>query len=267
MLVIRKLSNNLLSQRIAINLGWPGAIRFWLTAITLAPQIIRTKNLTPVDQAMASKIKEVHFNHKTIYFDCMFADEVIQDGSYCFGLIREIFIRNCYFKFLPEDSLQTPQVIVDLGANRGVFTMLAARFANKVLAIETRQDFRDVIQHNASINRFENIHIETVFVGSGGVYESPSNKTEDFLSLLDKYNIFNIDILKVDIEGSEFGLFANSAWLSRVNRLCMEVHPRFGNVSELIVPLQREGFKLAFADVNLQQVTQNDKFEFLYAWR
>jgi len=267
MSTLNKFANNLINRRLIDNLGWLSTTQYWLTFVYLLPQVIRSKDLRPVDQAMAGKIKQVEFNRKTIYFDCVFADEVIQDGSYCFGLIREIFIRNCYFKFLPEDALQSPQVVVDLGANRGVFTMLAACFAKQVLAIETRQDFREVILHNAIINKLNNIDIETVFVGTGGAYEKSSSRFEDFLSILDRYDIATIDILKIDIEGSEFGLFANPDWLSRVNRLCMEVHPRFGNVSDLVIPLQKEGFKLAFADVNLQQVTQNDKFEFLYAWR
>jgi len=45
--------------------------------------------------------------------------------------------------------------------------------------------------------------------------------------VLDTHRFERVDLLKIDIEGSEFSLFEGECgWLDRVQRITMEVHPR-----------------------------------------
>lgn len=44
--------------------------------------------------------------------------------------------------------------------------------------------------------------------------------------IIELYNIDKIDILKIDIEGSEKEVFEESEWLDKVNILIIELHDR-----------------------------------------
>ena len=53
-----------------------------------------------------------------------------------------------------------------------------------------------------------------------------------------------VHLLKMDIEGSEFGLFEdNPDWLNKILHIAMEVHPEFGDVSSLCEQIKRAGFR------------------------
>jgi len=53
-------------------------------------------------------------------------------------------------------------------------------------------------------------------------------------TLLDQAGFYNVEILKIDIEGAELEVFSNGAeeWLSRVNLIIIETHDRFRPGSE-----------------------------------
>ncbi len=264
---VRKFFNNILNPNALRVLGLRRYVRMVMTFLVKLPAIARSGDLRPLDRAMAELVTEFRFRGRTLRFDCAYSDALIMDGSYAFGIVREILIRDCYFRYLPEDVLNGLGNVVDLGANRGLFTTLSAASAERVLSVEADPAFRPVIEHNVRMNGFDHVTVATVFVGSGGALGDLIRGEVDFAGLLDRHGFDKVDLLKMDIEGSEFALFSHPEWLPRVQRICMEVHRAHGRVEQIRSCLEAHRFHLAFADSNLRRVGPMDGYEFLYAWR
>lgn len=265
---LRKLTNNILSPDAWRVLGNTRYLQLLAIFLRKLPSIMRTGDLRPLDQAMANRGNTFRFRSKTLHFDCIYCDAIIQDGSYAFGIVREILIRDCYLRYLPSDTLNDLVTVVDLGANRGMFSILAAAFAQRVLSIEADPAFRPVIEHNARINGFDHVAVETMFIGAGGALgDVVAHSHIDLNELLDHHGFNAIDLVKIDIEGSEFALFACPDWLPRVRRICMEVHRNYGDVQQIVKALEAQGFSIAYANSNLQRIGAASACEFLYAWR
>ncbi len=73
--------------------------------------------------------------------------------------------------------------------------------------------------------------------------------------LMKKFNTPEIDILKMDIEGSEFSVFSNNPeeWLPRVRMVIAEVHEYLhpGVGDQIMSVLQRSGFTIIWKGENL----------------
>ena len=261
----RKLVINLLIPAFNI-IGFAGYAQLVAHLCALAPDVLKSRTLTLVDKAMGSHAKKFHYRGSTFLFDCSFCDEHIKDGSYAFGLIREIFIRDCYLRFHPE-AFTNSKTVVDLGANRGVFSVLMANHAKKVVSVEVQPVFAPVIAHNMAINGFSNYATETAFVGYGGDYSGTKGSTITLDELFDKYSLEAVDFLKIDIEGSEFGLFRSPSWLMRVQRLSMEVHPAFGPPADIIAILKEHGFSTIITDETFRVTSGLSQASFIYASR
>jgi FkbM family methyltransferase len=157
-----------------------------------------------------------------------------------------IFVAKCY------DVRPTDRVIVDAGANIGMFTVFAARKAAgaRLISIEanpeTFQRLRNVMETNHLSDR-----VATVFAalgefpeprwlsdveekGSVSSYVDRSDKKSSgrlvpgitLSQLFSDYNLERTDLLKVDIEGSEYEtlLAAPITLLRSVERINVELH-------------------------------------------
>jgi hypothetical protein len=261
----RKLVINLLIPAFNI-IGFAGYAQLVARLFALAPEVLKSRTLTLVDKAMGSHAKKFHYRGSTFLFDCSFCDEHIKDGSYAFGLIREIIIADCYLRFHPE-AFKNSKIVVDLGANRGVFSVLMANHAKKIVSVEVQPVFVPVIAHNMAINGFSNYAIETAFVGDGGDYSGTKRSTTTLDELFDKYSLETVDFLKIDIEGSEFGIFRSPSWLMRVKRLSMEVHHAFGSPADIIAVLKGHGFLTIITDKTFRATSSSPRASFIYASR
>jgi len=182
------------------------------------------------------------------------------DGRYFSGA-RELYGRGVYlpsaeFTIGPDDK------VVDIGANAGLFTLLACASGATVIAIEAQDGFSDEIAHNLALNHLAGrATIVTALIGADkGVFPNPTAVLSgshghtappiaELGALLDDHGFERVDLLKVDIEGSEFALFSGElGWLGRVKRIAMEVHPRHGDVSALAELLSRRGFRIRVTD-------------------
>jgi hypothetical protein len=77
--------------------------------------------------------------------------------------------------------------------------------------------------------------------------EYPQNMTMQ--EIISRCNISEIDFLKIDIEGSEYGLFHYGfEWLEIVEKISMEVHGEFGSVAEIKGLLNSNGFDVWLRD-------------------
>jgi FkbM family methyltransferase len=163
---------------------------------------------------------------------------------------EEIFINRKYDFVLEKE----PKVIVDAGANIGLASIY---FANKcpgakILAIEPeisnfellKENVRPYPQvipiHAALWNKSEEVLLTDPGLGKWGFMTE--HRTEignqsrvarhpvmavTINDLLDNYGLKSIDILKIDIEGSEREVFGDSAsWIERVDSIIIELHER-----------------------------------------
>ena len=168
------------------------------------------------------------------------------------------YTRHCE---IPRDAL-----VVDIGANVGVFSLFAARHARLVYALEPAssnffrlvssvshvknvvplnlacgaQDGRGVL--DLSINP---VSFSLLTSGSPGKQESVEVVTLG--TLFERFNITGCDFLKLDCEGSEFDIILDSdlsLW-RRVSRIVMEYHDhlseRFSH-RDLLQKLDKVGF-------------------------
>jgi FkbM family methyltransferase len=222
------------------------------------PEIVRTRSLRPADRWMQTGNWCFHLQGVAIDLE-----------GRLFSGAREMYCRQVYFPSA-EFELRAGTVVMDLGANAGLFSVLAGRVGCRVIAVEAQRGFVRELKELASVlGVAEQISVENVLVGAqtGTLSQSSAlasaSHGEGFVpplmsmdELFSKHQIDQLDFLKVDIEGSEFDLFRTRAeWLIKVNRIAMEVHPEFGSASELQTTLEAFGMSVELRDNDLYPVS------------
>ena len=142
--------------------------------------------------------------------------------------------------------------MIDLGANRGLFSVWAAVTGARVVAVDAQQGFAPADPGSRAYNDVtEHVHVETAIASGvimsgatvGVVADDPRWATTShglpdrpldvsMPVLMSKYGIDRVGLLKVDIEGGEFALLGameSLRWLSRVDQAVLEVHGRHGD--------------------------------------
>jgi len=264
--IFKKLHNNLFSQNVIRALGISSYISYLTRFVLNLPKIAKVGDLSPLDKSMGAVAKKFNYRGSEFIFDCEFCDNVLDEDSYGFGIAREIFIRDCYFKLHPDWVYNLANTIIDLGGNRGAFSTLMTNTAERIVIVECFEQYEQIIHNNFKNNGFHNYALETSFIGEGGMTVSDS-QTINMDELFDRYKLDEVDFIKMDIEGSEFSLFKNANWLDRVKALSMEVHAECGHPSTITNILQAKGFSYRTADENLQEAQGNDEVCFIYAWK
>jgi hypothetical protein len=255
MTVARKILPNF-HPRAARVLGLAGYARLIAAAVLALPEIFRTRTLQRVDALMGRRPIQVRFHRHEFVLDAPYCDTRTRgtaDDSFTFGSVRELYIRNSYLP-LP-DQLGAVRFAMDCGANRGVFSALLTEVADRVVAVEANPFYSAMIPQNAP-----DAIIDTGFVGAGGeLAQVGASVTE----LADRHGLPQIDLLKLDIEGSEFALFEGDLeWLDIVQRLTMEVHSDFGHPSGVVRALHAHGFETILRDEYLRP---SGEIVFIYA--
>ena len=231
-------------------------------------KIVKTKRLYSVDFLMGkTDIKKFYINKKKIFFDCKFTDKNIIEDSFSFGLIREIYIGNCYLKFIPFNKLKNIVNTIDLGSNRGVFSCLSTTFSKKIIGVEFNPKYERIIKKNLELNKFNNYFLENKKIVQDD--EVNFNNSKDCLginNLLKKYEIKKNCFIKIDIEGGETSLFRKTDWLDFIDILVMEVHPQFSvSTSEILEKLQKKNFNFITTSEDLVKTNIVEKICFIYA--
>jgi FkbM family methyltransferase len=234
-------------------------------------EIIRTGRLTSADEEMNCDTYNMRV-HGT---------RVVVPGCY-FGLARELYGRLCYFA-LRNFAISPGDVVVDLGANCGLFSVVAAKRLARVYALEAQSGFVKELQRIARMNNVnQSISIEWGLVGGGrgdfSFAESLSSASHwegnippafSLLELFEKHRLKRVDFLKVDIEGSEFDLFqSDKGVLDCIDKIAMEIHLIHGSAIEVVEPLQKAGFQTALLSADLVPMNElKTKIGYLFAWR
>ena len=189
--------------------------------------------------------------------------------------IIEIFLRQDYGE-IRDDS-----VILDLGANIGVFAVYAASTARnvRVFAYEPMPDFFSLMKENIVINNLEScvscfnlavaadVSDRQLFASGNGILfptfiapQGTDETTQERVScttlanILDSNNLDIIDLLKMDTEGAEYEILSATppAYFKRIREIRMEYHnlDRERNVNELKRFLSSQGFEITHEHAN-----------------
>ena len=200
----------------------------------------------------------------------------------------EIFFRNIYNPV--SLRIESNDIVVDIGANIGVFTLFAARRTqNTIYAFEPFPENIEFLNRNIRINGLYNITSHCVAVcdkiGSAKLFisgisaghllfnHSIEGKLEKYIKvptttlqrIMDVNNLEQIDFLKLDCEGSEGSILMSTPkdYLQRIKKIAMEFHD---NVSQLKHDgIQRLLKELGF--ITKLNWNGNSAFGYLYAIR
>ena len=183
--------------------------------------------------------------------------------------------------------IKKTDIIIDIGANIGSFSIYAASITDKglVLAFEPDLDNYSLLAKNIELNNLYNIRIFQKAVagvsGKRNLYRDPLNnaahsiiknvsqKTSiDCLTLSEVFllsKINNCDFLKIDCEGAEYEIIFNTPadTLKKIQKITLEYHtPKFHDIENetytpenLVKYLENTGFRTTLHKENAIQGT------------
>jgi FkbM family methyltransferase len=238
----------------------PAAAARWTAALAMRlPECVRCGSLRPADRSWMRSGARFRTSTGAL---------VSLPGRYSAGA-REMYCRNVYLR----SGLVMPAHgwVVDLGANRGLFSVWAALTGARAVAVEAQHGFASEIRRLARHNRVaDRIHVETAVVGgvstpgaSVGVvaddyrwsttsHGAPTRPPGISVpELMEAHEIRHIGLLKIDIEGGEFAVLGpeeDLGWLKHVDQVVLEVHRDFGDPSGMIDRLRDSGFAIDLRD-------------------
>lgn len=111
--------------------------------------VARQGNLMSVDDVMPRRIFRFQplSNDRGVYLDLAGSGP-----SNVFSGAREMYCRRVYWT-LPGFEVRQNDVVVDLGANMGLFTTLVAVAGSRVIAVEAQSGFLEYVQRNLELSR------------------------------------------------------------------------------------------------------------------
>ncbi len=145
--------------------------------------------------------------------------DAVVSGSLAMG-VYESFESQVFLEKLKDDM-----VVVDIGANIGYYTLLAAEKAKQVISFEPDPVSFTYLQKNVEKNNLKNVEIHQLAIaqkaGTLDFYKNPHNfgdsrvysfkegkraytiKTISLDEFIDINNIGKVDVIKIDIQGAE----------------------------------------------------------------
>ena len=192
------------------------------------------------------------------------------ESNFLGHMMAEIYRDNVYAPFLQGKSGLT---IVDVGANIGLTTYYFSQFADKVYSIEPSKEHFETLMRMLQFNNLENVIPinKAIYIKSGKLplYHDVKNKTmfslhsavgsaNKFISeeveaitfgeLFKENDIKHVDLLKVDVEGSETELLSSTSFTEVADKISTIVVERHGwagrEPQQLIDALKNAGFNV-----------------------
>ena len=173
-----------------------------------------------------------------------------------------VFVREDYGEVEPNN------VVIDIGANIGVFSLYAAyNGARQVYAYEPNTEFYECLLRNISENKLEDVIIPYKLAVSGvdgdtvkfPVKPSQCNailtdddgedfelvKTTTLEKILSTNSVSVVDLLKLDCEGAEYDILftSNDAVLEKIRAIRLEYHRGWDNIVSF---LMKHGFEQSY---------------------
>jgi FkbM family methyltransferase len=221
----------------------------------MAKHIERVKHMTSI------------LNHENYNFQIReYAEDPSDDHNLDFKVINETWIENVYR--IHQGQFFGGGVFIDVGANIGAVSLFVDSFNKdrednskiKVYAVEPEPNNLYLLSQNIENNPTENITIvnnaiwheeKMVSISNRGGNSSIVDKDEDksevlaitLETLFSTYDIKEVDVMKIDIEGAEFDLIINTPaeTLAKINRLVLEFDKSFdGRFGQMIEKLSKQ---------------------------
>lgn len=224
--------------------GMASSVRYIGALAKTAPQCLKAHSLGPADRAMGTGPFRVR--RQTMH------SLLGHPQSCAMTLIRQIWGRD---EYLGNGFLSVPDhgTVLDLGANIGVFSLLAlaANPSSRVIAIEPNASFLATWEANMRRNDLEpRAAVCQAFLGADTAVQRELRKTPECRDaitlsadmLVAHFHLQRIDLLKCDIEGSEFSLFADGSLLDKTSQLAIELHKQAGAWDGFHALLVKHGF-------------------------
>lgn len=199
----------------------------------------------------------------------------IHSGNSDINTINEVFSTDGYRRVL--DCITPTSVVVDIGANIGIFSIAAAQKAEggKVYSFEPNKEVLPLLDENINLNKKrELIFVHPLAIATKKepreLYFEPHNwggasllKDElsgkelitlqvQCITMADIFHLMpggRIDILKIDCEGAELEILSglDSAMCKKINILFVEYHEPRTSAEELENILRQLGFTVTHA--------------------
>ena len=161
-------------------------------------------------------------------------------------VVREIFEENVYE--VKDTRFNRGGVVIDIGANIGTFSVLAAHFGATVYAIEPEPHNLEALKRNIELNNMQEKiypcpYAISDYKGTAVIHDSGGGASikddgafgaevevmpfDNFFLL---YNINEVDVLKIDVEGSETEIILSTSKenLQKCKDITMEFDIRTG---------------------------------------
>lgn len=193
-----------------------------------------------------------------------------RDATSDFDVVKQVFVLDEYLPLIEAIKKHNyqPESLVDLGGNIGLTSIILNEVfqLSKIVVVEPSLDNYQILKKNLEANKIEfighnsgvwnsntKLSIKTDFrdgeAWSLTVEEDDNGEIEalDLLTLMKE----PVDILKIDIEGSEFKLFENSDYaarfLNKVKFIAIEIHDECGSRKQINDILTANGFNYIVA--------------------
>jgi FkbM family methyltransferase len=221
----------------------------------MAKYIERVKHMTSI------------LNHENYNFQIReYAEDPSDDHNLDFKVINETWIENVYR--IHQGQFFGGGVFIDVGANIGAVSLFVDSFNKdredgnkiKVYAVEPEPNNLYLLSQNIENNPTENITIVNNAIwheekmvsisnrgGNSSIVDTDEDKSEVLAitleTLFSTYDIKEVDVMKIDIEGAEFDLIINTPaeTLAKINRLVLEFDKSFdGRFGQMIEKLSKQ---------------------------
>lgn len=226
-------------------LGFRTTFRWVLALCATLPACFRARALFPADRRLGDGPHQARYG---VACASLMGPNVVSG-------IREVWVRDVY---LAGGFLTIPPAgkVIDLGANIGVFSMLGLAHGQdvEVVAAEPSQESLGVLLNNARINNWQaRVRLLPVFVGEPTRVQElmllrPGAKDLAWLDadgVLASSGFKDVDLLKCDIEGSEYALLgSDSNLLQRCRQIAVEIHGDGARRKVLLDQLRSAGFEV-----------------------
>lgn len=189
------------------------------------------------------------------------------DHNLDFKVINETWQENVYRIY--EDQFSGEGIFVDIGANIGAVSIFVDSFNGnrgydnkiKVYAVEPEPHNLSLLNQNIQNNPVKNITIVDKAVwheekmvsisdrgGNSSIVNLENENKSEVLAitmenLFSMYNIKEVDVMKIDIEGAEFDLIINTPaeTLAKIKRLVLEFDKSFdGSFGKMVEKLAKQ---------------------------
>jgi len=189
------------------------------------------------------------------------------------------------------DKISEGDIVIDVGANIGYFSLLAAKKigpTGKIIAVEPLEQANNWLKKNFQINNFENCEVLEVAIGDKqgimkmykkskssemAIMDPGISKTNLLVSgeieidtldnIISKKKIDRVNLLKIDVEGFEYEMLLGckeSFKEKKIQNIICEVHGKYLknrgiDEQKIYLLLEENGFKIK--EINIQTETKH----------